>query len=104
MRPAGDALKADLEAVEFSPPEIIVLNSVDALPYGGPDDIRNRLQRQESSPVQWVRTVNALIDDGVDRLVECGPGKVLGGLCRRIDKSVPAICLDSPANLEKALQ
>ncbi len=92
-----------LAAIDFSTPEITVLNSVDASPYGGPDDIRDRLQRQVSSPVQWVKTINALIEAGANSLIECGPGKVLSGLCRRIDKSVPAISLDNPTNLEQAL-
>jgi len=104
MRPAGEALANDLAAIEFSPPSITVLNSVDAKPYGDAVDIRDRLTRQVFSPVQWVRTINAMIEAGADRLVECGPGKVLAGLCRRIDKSVPAICIDNPDNLTKALQ
>ena len=103
MRPAGEALAEDLAATDFSAAEITVLNSVGGQPYGGPDDIRERLQRQISSPVQWVKTVNALIASGVDALVECGPGKVLAGLCRRIDKSVAVICIDNPDNLSKAL-
>jgi len=103
MRPAGDALAEYLADTDFSVARITVLNSVDAQPYGNPDDIRERLQRQISSPVQWVETVQALIAAGADSLVECGPGKVLAGLCRRIDKSVPVICLDTPDNLQKAL-
>ena len=103
MRPAGEALAEDLAATDFSAAEITVLNSVDGQPYGDPDDIRERLQRQLSSPVQWVKTVNVLIASGVDALVECGPGKVLAGLCRRIDKSVAVICIDNPDNLSKAL-
>lgn len=103
MRPAGEALAEDLAATDFSAAEITVLNSVDGQPYGDPDDIRERLQRQLSSPVQWVKTVNVLIASGVDALVECGPGKVLAGLCRRIDKSVAVICIDNPDNLRKAL-
>lgn len=103
MRPAGEALAEHLADTEFSAAEITVLNSVDGQAYGSPDDIRERLQRQVSSPVQWVETVQALIAAGADSLVECGPGKVLAGLCRRIDKSVPVICLDNPDNLQKAL-
>lgn len=104
MRPAGEALADDLAAIDFAPPSITVLNSVDAQAYGDAADIRDRLTRQVFSPVQWVRTVNALIAAGADKLVECGPGKVLTGLCRRIDKSVPVVCIDNPDNLTKALQ
>jgi len=103
MRPAGEALAEYLTNTDFVATEITVLNSVDGQPYGGPDDIRERLQRQISSPVQWVETIHALIAAGADTLVECGPGKALAGLCRRIDKSVPAICLDNPDSLQKAL-
>lgn len=103
MHPAGEMLAENLAATDFSATEITVLNSVDGQPYGDPDDIRERLQRQISSPVQWVKTVHALIAAGADALVECGPGKVLAGLCRRIDKSVPVICIDNPDNLHKAL-
>lgn len=103
MRPAGEALAENLATTDFSATEITVLNSVDGQPYGDSDDIRERLQRQVSSPVQWVETVNALIAAGAESLVECGPGKVLAGLCRRIDKSVPVICIDNPENLQKAL-
>ncbi len=104
MIPAGEALADDLATIEFSTPSITVLNSVDAQPYGDAVDIRDRLMRQVFSPVQWVRTINAMIEAGADRLVECGPGKVLAGLCRRIDKSVPVVCIDNPDNLTKALQ
>ncbi len=103
MRPAGERLAENLATTDFSVTEITVLNSVDGQPYGDPHDIRERLQRQVSSPVQWVKTVQALIAAGADTLVECGPGKVLAGLCRRIDKSVPVICIDNPDNLHKAL-
>ena len=103
MRPAGDALAADLANTDFSVPTVSVLNSVDATPYGDPDDIRARLRYQLSSPVQWVRTITVLVDAGVDTLVECGPGRVLFGLCKRIDKTVPVKRLDNFANLNEAL-
>jgi len=104
MRPAGDALMETLKATEFLPTEITVYSSVDAKPYGDADDIRNRLRRQIFSPVHWVKTIKVLIGEGADSFIECGPGRVLAGLCRRIDRSVPTIGLDNPVNLEKALQ
>ncbi len=84
-------------------PAIEVLNSVDGSPYQGPEDIRERLRKQVFSPVRWVRTVQKLIADGASSLVECGPGKVLTGLAKRIDRSVPAACIDSPESLARAL-
>jgi [acyl-carrier-protein] S-malonyltransferase len=103
MRPAGDALVETLAATEFQIPAIEVLNSVDGSPYQGPDDIRERLRKQVFSPVRWVRTVQQMITDGASSLVECGPGKVLTGLAKRIDRSVPAACTDSPESLARAL-
>jgi [acyl-carrier-protein] S-malonyltransferase len=103
MRPAGDALAESLAATEFQIPAIEVLNSVDGSPYQGPDDIRERLRKQVFSPVRWVRTVQQMITDGASSLVECGPGKVLTGLAKRIDRSVPAACTDSPEALARAL-
>jgi [acyl-carrier-protein] S-malonyltransferase len=103
MRPAGDALAESLAATEFQRPAIEVLNSVDGSPYQGPEDIRERLRKQVFSPVRWVRTVQQLIADGASSLVECGPGKVLTGLAKRIDRSVPAACIDSPESLARAL-
>ena len=87
MRPAGEALAESLAEAEFTTPRIAVISATDAEPYGDGDDIRARLSRQVYSPVQWVRTIQALIAAGAETIVECGPGKVLAGLVRRIDKS-----------------
>jgi [acyl-carrier-protein] S-malonyltransferase len=104
MREAGAALVDELAKAHFSTPEIAVINATDATPYGDADDIRTRLSRQVYSPVQWVNTVNAMIASGATKIVECGPGKVLAGLVRRIDKSTPVAVIDSPAGLLKGLQ
>ena len=104
MLPAGEALAESLQAAAFQAPSIPVINAVDATPYTDADDIRQRLTRQVSSPVHWVDTVQRLIADGATSIVECGPGKVLTGLIKRIDRSVRSFCIDSPdafaANLE----
>ena len=96
MVPAGEALAESLLAAAFHAPSIPVINAVDAVPYTDADDIRARLTRQVANPVHWVDTVRRLIADGATSIVECGPGKVLSGLARRIDRSVPASCIDSP--------
>jgi len=101
---AGEQLRDALSSVELRRPAIAVLAATNAEPYGDGDDIRDRLARQVYGPVQWVRTVNALIANGADRIVESGPGKVLAGLCRRIDKTTPVAFIDSNASLEKALR
>ncbi len=100
MLPAGESLAESLDAAAFQAPSIPVINAVDATPYTDASDIRARLTRQVSSPVRWVNTVQRLIADGATSFVECGPGKVLSGLIKRIDRSVPAVCIDSPEALQ----
>ena len=104
MVPAGEALAGSLLAAAFQSPSIPVINAVDAIPYTDADDIRARLTRQVANPVHWVETVRRLIADGATSIVECGPGKVLSGLARRIDRSVPSSCIDSPDALESELE
>lgn len=100
---AGEALRETLQSVAFDTPTITVIGATNAVPYGDGDDIRERLAMQVFGAVQWVRTVNAIIDNGATSIVECGPGKVLAGLCRRIDKSTPAFFIDSIESLQKSL-
>ena len=104
MVPAGDALAEFLATTDFSKPELNVLNSVDATPYGDADDIRARLRVQVHSPVQWVKTVEAMLKSGATAIVECGPGRVLNGLSKRIDRSVPSGNIETSAALDKALE
>ena len=103
MRPAGDGLAAALAEVTVSTPTITVVAASDATPYLDAEDIRRRLACQVYSPVQWVRTTGALVGLGAERIVECGPGKVLAGLMRRIDRSVPVVTLDDAQGLSAAL-
>ena len=104
MIEAGEELAEILETVEFSVPGIAVINATDATPYADAVDIRSRLSRQVFRPVQWVATINALLQAGVTSIVECGPGKVLAGLSRRINRGTPVATIDSLAGLHKALQ
>jgi len=104
MRDAGEALGDALAAADFVKPKITVVAAADALPYGDGADIRQRLARQVYSPVQWVATVNALVSAGATRIVECGPGKVLAGLGRRINKATPITFIDSVESLQQSLQ
>ena len=103
MRGAGEKLAETLATTAFRRPEITVVSSVDVRPYTDADDIRELLTRQVYSPVQWVRTTEALIAAGADKILECGPGKVLAGLTRRIDRSVSSSCLDGPEAIQAAL-
>ncbi len=104
MLPAGEALAESLQAAAFRSPSLPVINAVDATPYTDASDIRQRLTRQVSSPVHWVDTVQRLIADGATSIAECGPGKVLTGLIKRIDRSVRSFCIDSPDALASNLE
>ncbi len=103
MREAGESLAEALAATDFRTPEVTVVSAAVAEPYTDGDDIRSKLSMQVYSPVLWVRTVEAMIAAGADKIVECGPGKALAGLIRRIDKSVAAGTIDDNATLDKAL-
>jgi len=105
MKPAAERLRERLQSVNISAPQIRFLSSVDATEYSDPAAIGDLLYRQLASPVRWVATVQSLVGRGVNRLVECGPGKVLSGLNRRIDKSPELACLalEDSASLDKAL-
>lgn len=104
MRPASERLAERLAAVQIAMPVIPVLHNVDAAPANDPDAIRDRLARQLHRPVRWVETVQALAGHQVGTLIECGPGKVLAGLGKRIDRSLNSMPIFDPASLEKALQ
>lgn len=104
MRPAGEALIELLDTIEFKMPETTVISTVDATPYDDAADIGRHLSQQVYSPVRWVNAVQKLIENGATHLVECGPGKVLTGLNKRIDRSVPGVCIDSPAALVKSIE
>lgn len=101
---AGEALAEALADTTFTAPRISVVAATDATPYAGADDIRSRLSRQVYGPVQWVATVQAIVTAGATSIIECGPGKVLAGLVRRIDKGTPVAFINSTTGLQKALQ
>ena len=101
---AGEALAEALADTTFTAPRITVVAATDATPYAGADDIRSRLSRQVYGPVQWVATVQAIVAAGGTSIIECGPGKVLSGLVRRIDKGTPVAFINSITDLQKALQ
>jgi len=104
MIPAGEALQEALARANFESPIINVFASMDGETYSNSDDIRSRLSKQVFSPVHWVTTINAMIEGGASSFIECGPGKVLAGLCRRIDRGTPATFIDSIESLQKSLQ
>lgn len=103
MRPAANALAETLLATPFSTPKIPVIHNVDVKSHDDASAIRVALTDQIFKPVRWGETVQNLAQKGVTRLLEFGPGKVLAGLTKRIDRSLQAQCIQDLESLEKAL-
>ena len=99
MKPAAEALKAKLADTPFATPRIPVVNNIDVAVETDADRIRDALYRQAFGPVRWVSCVQAIQARGVTTLVECGPGKVLAGLAKRIDAGLTGVPLFDPASL-----
>ncbi|EKF75206.1 malonyl CoA-ACP transacylase [Alcanivorax hongdengensis A-11-3] len=104
MKPAAQKLAETLQSINFHAAEIPVINNVDVAVESDPAQIRDALIRQLYSPVRWVETVQALKDKGATRLFECGPGKVLSGLVKRIDRELDARPLETDAAFQAALK
>jgi len=104
MVPAAEQLADKLATVNISRPSIPVIQNVDVKSHDDPDEIRKLLSDQLFNPVRWVETIQSMKMQGVDTVVECGPGKVLVGLCKRIDKSVKGLPVFDPDSLAAALQ
>ncbi len=104
MRPAADKLKGYLEKVALAAPKIAVLNNVDVAIESDPARIRQALVRQAASPVRWVEVIRRMVDSGVTHIVECGPGKVLAGMTKRIAPGVKSFAAADRASLEEALK
>lgn len=103
MLPAAEKLLAHLQRVAIATPAIPVLHNTDVQSHNEVDAIRAALAKQLHTPVRWVETVQALKAAGIERVIECGPGKVLAGLAKRIDDSLPAVALVDEASLAAAL-
>ena len=101
MKPAAEQLRARLESVEFAAPHIPILNNVDVAIETDVHRIRDALVRQAYGPVRWVECVRAMQARGLGELVECGPGKVLAGLTKRIDPGLNGLALFDPTSLSQ---
>ena len=99
MKPAAERLKTALAGIELAAPRIPVVNNVDVAVETAPDRIRDALVRQAAAPVRWVEFVQALKARGLTHMIECGPGKVLTGMTKRIDAQLHAAALYDPATL-----
>jgi len=99
MRPAAEALREALGALALATSQIPVVNNVDVAVQSEPEAIRDALVRQAFGPVRWVECVQQLRTMGATHIVECGPGKVLAGLVRRIDPELVGAAVFDPASL-----
>jgi [acyl-carrier-protein] S-malonyltransferase len=104
MQPAAARLKGYLEKVSIAAPKISVVNNVDVATESDPARIMDALVRQAASPVRWVETIRKMADAGVTHIVECGPGKVLAGMTKRIAPDIKALAAADRASLEEALK
>jgi [acyl-carrier-protein] S-malonyltransferase len=95
MKPADEKLAAALRGVEIKAPRLPVWSNVDAKPHTDPGEIRTLLVRQVLNPVRWEETIRGLLADGVERFYEIGPGKVLTGLLKRVNRKTE--CRNVPA-------
>jgi [acyl-carrier-protein] S-malonyltransferase len=104
MRPAGEKLQEELDAISVSTPSIPVVHNVHAQTESDPEKIKALLVEQIYSAVKWVSCVETMVAQGVENTLECGPGKVLSGLNKRIHKSLNCPNIDSPETLAAALE
>ncbi|MEX2523893.1 MAG: ACP S-malonyltransferase [Gammaproteobacteria bacterium] len=104
MKGAAGEFARTLDAVQFHDGTIPVIQNIDAQARTGADEIRRALVRQLHEPVLWVDTITRMGEKGIGTVIECGPGKVLTGLIRRIDSSMVTISINDPATLQTALE
>lgn len=101
MKPAGDALAEIMQSIEFQAPQIPIIHNVHAKPESNPEEIRKLMVEQTSSAVQWTQCVQYMVAQGIEKTIECGPGKVLSGLSRRIHKPLQVANLESPESFNE---
>ncbi|MBA4344773.1 MAG: [acyl-carrier-protein] S-malonyltransferase [Methylibium sp.] len=102
MKPAADKLKGKLATTEFAALQFPVINNIDVAVAGSADALRDALYRQAFGPVRWVEVVQALKARGIHHIIECGPGKVLAGMAKRIDGEIISTTVLDPASLAEA--
>jgi len=102
MADAADKLAVDLESITFNTPKINVVNNVDVAVETTAQEIKTALVKQLYSPVRWSETITHLGEQGITQMLEVGPGKVLQGLVKRINKSISCVSFNDEASLEKA--
>lgn len=103
LKPASEKLEAYLADKTFQAPSIDVINNVDVAVLNDPQAIKNALVRQAAAPVRWVETIQAMAQQGVTHVVECGPGKVLAGMTKRINGDLNGLAVYDPASLAEVM-
>ncbi len=104
MEPAAAQLKNALDRLRIDTPKVAVIHNTDASAHDNPQDIRQALAKQLYRPVRWVESIQTMASQGVQTWVECGPGKVLAGLNKRIERAMPVFPVFDPKSLQVALE
>jgi len=104
LKPASDRLREYMATLAFGVPRIPLINNVDVATVSDPEAIKDALVRQAASPVRWVETIQKLASPGVTHVIECGPGKVLAGLTKRINGDLTGDAIVDQASLDKVLE
>jgi len=104
MKDAAEKLALELEKITFNSPKIAVVNNVDVAVETSADAIKTALVKQLYSPVRWSETISKLSADGINQVVEAGPGKVIQGLIKRIDKSITCVSVNNSESMAKAVE
>ncbi|MBN3765454.1 ACP S-malonyltransferase [Burkholderia sp. Ac-20365] len=104
LKPASDQLREYLASVDVQVPSIPVVNNIDVAVVNEPAGIKDALVRQAAGPVRWVECVQSIAKQGVTHVIECGPGKVLAGLTKRIDGNLIGASIVDPASLDEVLK
>ena len=103
LKPASDRLRDYMAELQFNTPQIALINNVDVAIVNDPAGIKDALVRQAASPVRWVETMQKVAADGITQVIECGPGKVLMGLAKRIDPVLVGDAIVDQASLDRIL-
>jgi [acyl-carrier-protein] S-malonyltransferase len=104
LKPAAERLRLRMQEIEFNSPQITVINNVDVAAVSDPAAIKDALSRQACNPVRWVETIRAFAAQGVTHVVECGPGKVLAGMTKRIEGGLQGFAVTDPASLAQTME
>ena len=103
LKPASEKLSVYLQDKTFHAPGLTVINNVDVAVVNDPVGIKDALIRQAAAPVRWVETIQEMAKLGVTHIVECGPGKVLAGLTKRIDPNLVGLSITDPASIDQVM-